>query len=260
LFPIEDNSRCKSTPPPPLSKVASSSRHLSAERKSFTEEDFRQLLHEKSSKEINHPSRSLSTTNEETASSFSGWDDIPASPIPSIKSNRVNTQPQEVMKPTQPPPPPIIDCYYPRRPCDLSFTVNMTTTEDDSSSRTDTKSTVIHSPASTIATITSPPQPTPVNVVKPIITLSQTPPLPSQQHSQHHQKLSALKYHHATFDLARKLVAETSESALSDISIERQHDTWTQNTAYQSKHPHRMRLSSSYNNLHDLVQMHDLSK
>ncbi|CAF3978427.1 unnamed protein product, partial [Rotaria sp. Silwood1] len=44
----DDNSRCKSTPPPPPSstRMSSSNRHLSIERKSFTEEDFRQLLTE----------------------------------------------------------------------------------------------------------------------------------------------------------------------------------------------------------------------
>ncbi|CAF3993908.1 unnamed protein product, partial [Rotaria sp. Silwood1] len=161
-----DNSRCKSTPPPPPSstRMSSSNRHLSIERKSFTEEDFRQLLQEQSIKDINNPSRSLSITNEETTSSFSGWDDIPSSPLPSVKSNHVNIQQQqqqqqESIKPTSSP---LVDCYYPRRPCDLSFTVNMTTIEDDNSSRTDAKSTVIASPSSTVVTITSPPpQPPP---------------------------------------------------------------------------------------------------
>ncbi|UJR28686.1 hypothetical protein I4U23_009915 [Adineta vaga] len=255
----DDNSRCKSTPPPPqpLSRAVVSNRNLSTERKSFTEEDFRQLLHEKSSKEIINPSRSLSTTNEETASSFSGWDDIPPSPIPSIKSNHVIIQQQESIK-SSPAQPPIIDCYYPRRPCDLSFTVNMTTTEDDSSSRTDTKSTVVHSPASTVATITSS-MPLalspPVNIAKPVVVTSQTP-----SPSQPLQKQPVMRYRPMPFDLARKLVAETSESALSDISVEHQHDPWTQNIAYQSKHPQRTRLSSSYNNLQDLVQIHDVSK
>jgi hypothetical protein len=46
------------------------------------------------------------------------------------------------------------------------------------------------------------------------------------------------------FNLARKLIAETSES---EISI--QHEPWTQNIVYQSKNLQRTRLSSSYNNL-----------
>jgi hypothetical protein len=239
---IDDNSRCKSTPPPPLAKILSSNRHLSTERKSFTEEDFRQLLHEQTSKDIPHPSRSLSTTNEETTSSFSGWDDIPSSPLPSTKSNHEHTQQQESIKPT---PPPIIDCYYPRRPCDLSFTVNMTTTEDDDISRTDTKSTVIASPTSTVVTMT----PQPMNIIKPSVTPSQS-----------QQKQQVSRYRPALFDLARKLVAETSESALSEISIEHQHEPWTQNIVYQSKNPQRTRLSSSYSNLHDLLQLNNSSK
>lgn len=241
---VDDNSRCKSTPPAPL--LSSSSKcQFSNERKSFTEEDFRQLLHEKTSKDIYHPSRSLSTTNEETTSSFSGWDDIPSSPLPSIKSDHKNIQQQDSIKS------PIVDCYYPRRPCDLSFTVNMTT-EDDNSSRTDTKSTVIASPTSTVITITSPtsqPQPPPtVNIVKPAVVK------PTQLQQQ------VLKCRPAPFNLARKLIAETSESALSEISVEQQHAPWTQNIVYQSKHPQRIRLSSSYSNLHDLLQLNDSSK
>ncbi|CAF0743350.1 unnamed protein product [Adineta steineri] len=283
----DDNSRCKSTPPPPLSKIASTNRHLSNERKSFTEEDFRQLLQEKSIKDMHNPARSLSTTNEETASSFSGWDDVPPSPLLSIKSNHGHIQLQEPTKSTLPPsvPPPNIDCYYPRRPCDLSFTVNMTTTEDDTSSRTDTKSTVIHSPASTVATITTPqpstpvnavksavvpfhlsasPSQPPVNIMKPAVMSSPLPAptssLPPPQLQQQQQQQQVLRYRPVPFNLARKLVADTSESALSDISIDHQQEPWTQNIAYQSRHPQRMRLSSSYNNLHDLAQMHDSLK
>jgi hypothetical protein len=204
------------------------------ERKSFTEEDFRQLLHEQSSKDIH-----LSTTNEETTSSFSGWDDIPPSPLPSIKSNHGNIQQQDSSKPS------IVDCYYPRRPCDLSFTVNMTTTEDDNSSRTDTKSTVIASPTSTVTTVISPPSI--MNTVKPAVVAQQ-------------QQTQVLRYRPAPFNLARKLVAETSESALSEISVEHQHEPWMQNIVYQSKHPQRTRLSSSYSNLHDLLQINDSSK
>jgi hypothetical protein len=150
-------------------------------------------------------------------------------------------------------PPPTIDCYYPRRPCDLSFTVNMTTTEDESSSRTDTKTTVVNSPASTVTTIVSqtplqPPPPPPMNIVKPAVASSQQP---QQQ---------VVRYRPAPFNLARKLVAETSESALSEMSVEHQHEPWTQNIVYQSKNPQRTRLSSSYSNLHDLLQMHNSSK
>jgi hypothetical protein len=46
------------------------------------------------------------------------------------------------------------------------------------------------------------------------------------------------------FNLARKLIAETSGS---EISI--QNEPWTQNIVYQSKHLQPTRLSSSYNNL-----------
>ena len=141
----------------------------------------------------------------------------------------------------------MIDCYYPRRPCDLSFTVNMTTTEDDSSSRTDTKSTVIASPTSTVVTVTSPaPQP-------PL-----PPPPPPVISSQSQQQVP--KCRPVPFNLARKLIAETSESALSEISVEQSHEPWTQNIVYQSKHPQRTRLSSSYSNLHDLLQINNSSK
>jgi hypothetical protein len=124
------------------------------------------------------------------------------------------------------------------------------TTEDDNSSRTDTKSTVIASPTSPVITIISPP-PT-VNIVKPAVVS------PRQQQQQQQQQV--LRYRPASFDLARKLVAETSESALSEISVEHQHEPWTQNIAYQSKHPQRTRLSSSYSNLHDLLQINDSLK
>jgi len=177
------------------------------------------------------------------------------SPLPSIRSNHGNIQQKESMKSTLPLlPPPTIDCYYPRRPCDLSFTVNMTTTEDDSSSRTDTKTTVVNSPASTVTTIVSstplqpPPPPPPMNIAKPVVASSQQP---QQQ---------VVRYRPAPFNLARKLVAETSESALSEMSVEHQHEPWTQNIVYQSKNPQRTRLSSSYSNLHDLLQMHNSSK
>ncbi|CAF2205902.1 unnamed protein product [Rotaria magnacalcarata] len=255
----DDNSRCKSTPPPPPSaRVSSSNRQLSVERKSFTEEDFRQLLHEQTAKDVKNPSRSLSTTNEETTSSFSGWDDIPSSPLPSIKSNHAYIQQQqqqeEPVKPTLPVP--VHDCYYPRRPCDLSFTVNMTTNDDDTSSRTDGKSADIASPTSTIVTITStPPQPsTPALVPTSQVSISKPTAVSSQSQQQ------ATRYRPSPFNLARKLIAETSESALSEISVERQHEPWTQNIVYQSKNPQRTRLSSSYSNLHDFIQTNESSK
>jgi len=125
------------------------------------------------------------------------------------------------------------------------------TTEDDNSSRTDTKSTVIVSSTSPVITVTSPPPPPTVNIVKPAVV---SPPQQQQQQQQ------VLKYRPAPFDLARKLVAETSESALSEISVEHQHEPWTQNIAYQSKHPQRTRLSSSYSNLHDLLQINESLK
>ena len=46
------------------------------------------------------------------------------------------------------------------------------------------------------------------------------------------------------FNLARRLIADTSES---EISI--QHEPWTQNFVYQSRNLQQTRLSSSYNNL-----------
>lgn len=246
----DDNSRSRSPPPTPFagSSAPTVNRHLSSERKSFTEEDFRQLLREQSSKDVTNPSRSLSTTNEETASSFSGWDDVPPSPLLSVKSNVEQTPVSEPIKPKAPSP--LVDCYYPRRPCDLSFTVNMTTTEDETSSRTETKSTVIASPTSTVPTLTSPalPVPTPVPIAKPPV------PLPQPQQPQ------MSKYRPVPFNLARKLVAETSESALSEISIEQQHIPWTQNVVYQSRPTQRTRLSSSYSNLHDLVHNNDSTK
>jgi hypothetical protein len=123
------------------------------------------------------------------------------------------------------------------------------TTEDDNSSRTDTKSTVIASPTPTVITVTSPLPPPTVNIVKPAAL-----PPPQQQQQQ------VPRYRPAPFNLARKLVADTSESALSEISVEHQHEPWTQNIAYQSKHPQRARLSSSYSNLHDLLQLNNSSK
>ena len=246
----DDNSRCKSTPPPPsLTQTSRSNRHLSIERKSFTEEDFHQRLQGQLSKDISNPSRSLSTTNEETTSSFSGWDDMPSSPLPSVKSNHRHIHRlQESIKSSPssppPPPPPTNDCYYPPRPCDLSFTVNMTTTEDENNNRTDTKSTVIVSPSSTVVTITSPSPLSTTSTVKPNVISPQ-----SQQ--------SISRYRPTPFNLAQRLIAETSESALSEMSVEHQ---WTQNIVYQSKHPQRTRLSSSYSNLHDVLQRNDSSK
>ena len=129
------------------------------------------------------------------------------------------------------------------------------TTEDDNSSRTDTKSTVIASPSSTVVTITSPPPPPPIlNATKPTVVSPQPPP-PYQQ-----QQQQIIRYRPAPFNLARKLVAETSESALSEISVDQQREPWTQNIAYQSKRPQRARLSSSYNNLHDLLHLNDSLK
>jgi hypothetical protein len=180
---LDNNNRCKSTPP-------TSNRPFSSERKSSTEDNFRQLLQEQSSKDLIKPSHSLSTTNEETISSFSGWDDPPSSSLP------VNSeQQQEPIQQTSPPP--IVDSYYSSRPSDVSFTVNMTTSDAKS----------------TVSTVTSRQQQ--INSFRPI-----------------------------PFNLARKLIAETSES---EMSV--QHEPWTRNIVYQSKDLQRTRLSSSYNNL-----------
>jgi hypothetical protein len=180
---LDNNNRCKSTPP-------TSNRPFSSERKSSTEDNFRQLLQEQSSKDLIKPSHSLSTTNEETISSFSGWDDPPSSSLP-INSE----QQQEPIQQTSPPP--IVDSYYSSRPSDVSFTVNMTTSDAKS----------------TVSTVTSRQQQ--INSFQPI-----------------------------PFSLARKLIAETSES---EMSV--QHEPWTRNIVYQSKDLQRTRLSSSYNNL-----------
>ncbi len=160
--------RCKSTPPP------------------SSQDNLHQLLPEQSLKDRINPSHSLSPTNEETTSSFSGWDDQPSS---SLLIN--NDKQQDSIKQIN------SDCYYPSHPCDLAFTVNMTTT--------DTKSI-----ASTIDS----------------------------------QEKMIANFRPIRFNLARKLIAETSES---EISI--QHEPWTQNIVYQSKNLQRTRLSSSYNNL-----------
>jgi hypothetical protein len=177
---LDDNNRCQSTP-------LLSNYRLSSDRKSFLEDNFHPL-----SKDI---------TNEETNSSFSGWDDLPLS--------SANIEKQESVKHT--PTLPTGDCYYPHHPYDLSFTVNMTTTEDE----TNTKSTRIHSPTSTVVAI------------------------PSQ----------VSKYRSRPFNLAHQLIAETSES---EISVKL--DSWTQNIVYQSKNLQPTRLSSSYNNLNDSLK------
>lgn len=180
--------------------------------------------------------------------------------MPSVKSNHGNTQPQQQQQqqkqkqePVKPKSPPVHDCYYPRRPCDLSFTVNMTTGEDDNSSRTDAKSTVIGSPASTVVGVT-PTQATPPASLPPAPISITKPPM----NSTHSQQVA--RYRPAPFNLARKLIAETSESALSEISIDHQHEPWTQNIAYQSRDLQRTRLSSSYSNLHDILQINDSLK
>ncbi|CAF2409886.1 unnamed protein product [Rotaria sp. Silwood2] len=187
---LDDNNRSKSTPP-------LSNRPLSSDRKNSIDNKFSQLLHEQSSKEIINLSRSLSTTNEETNSSFSGWDD-PASSLLPIN----NEKQKESIKQTTSPP--MIDSYYPSHPCDLSFTVNMTTTATD--------------PKLTFSTATS------------------------QQ-----QQQEMPKFREMPFNLAHKLIAETSES---EISI--QHTPWTQNIVYQSNDHQQIRISSSYNNLSKL--------
>lgn len=184
--------RSKSTPP-------SINRPFTSQQKSCTEDNLRQLLSDQSSKDLIKPSHSLSTNNEETISSFSGWDEPLAS---SVLIN--NDKQQDSIKKITPPP--IVDCYYPSHPCDLSFTVNMTTT----TTTTDTKS------------ITPPQQ----QQSKPMIP----------------------KFRAVPFNLARKLVAETSES---EMSIH--HEPWTRNIAYQSNNFHQTRLSSSYNNLSKYV-------
>ncbi|CAF3406360.1 unnamed protein product [Rotaria sp. Silwood1] len=186
----DNNNRSKSTPP-------LLNRPFSSEHKHSTDNKFNQLLHEQSSKDIINLSRSLSTTNEETNSSFSGWDDPSSSLLP------INNEKQkESIKQTSSPP--MIDSYYPSYPCDLSFTVNMTTTLADTKSNPST--------------------------------------VTSQQRQQQQQEMT--KFRSMRFNLARKLIAETSES---EISI--QHEPWTQNIVYQSNDHQQKRLSSSYNNL-----------
>jgi len=178
--------RSKSTPP-------LTNRPLFSQQKSCTEDNLRQLLSDQSSKDLIKPSHSLSTTNEETISSFSGWDEPLASSL-LINNDKQKDSTKQIISPSS------IDCYYPSHPCDLSFTVNMTTT-------TDTKSVI-----------------------------------PSQQQSQSQSMIP--NFRSVPFNLARKLIAETSES---EISIH--HEPWTRNIVYQSNNLHPTRLSSSYNNL-----------
>lgn len=191
FYLIGDNSRAKSTPP-------LLNRPLSTERKSIMEDKFNQLVQEKSSKDIMDLTHSLSTTNEETTSSFSGWDD------PSIALLSTNNEVQH--EPTkQTSASPIVDCYYPTLPSDLSFTVNMTVADSKSSTATG---------------------------------------ISQKQQQQQQQKQELTNFRSQRFNLAHKLIAETSESEMS-----MNHESWTQNCVYQSKDHHPTGLSSSYNNL-----------
>jgi hypothetical protein len=161
------------------------------QQKPCTEDNLHQLLPEQLSKDQINPSHSLSPTNEETTSSFSGWDDPPSSSL-LINNEKQQDSIKQITSSS------ISDGYYPSHPCDLSFTVNMTTTDMKSS----------------VSTITS-----------------------QQQISSHFRPIP--------FNLARKLVAETSGS---EISVQHE-QPWTQNIVYQSKNLPGTRRSSSYNNL-----------
>jgi len=151
---------------------------------SFGTNNDRQSLIKQSSQVEQQRQQSLSTTNEETMSSFSGWDH------PSVDKSEMKVSET------------VIDGYYPSRPCDLSFTVNMTTTED--------KSTIV-------------------------------------------QRTPSPKFRPKRFNLARKLIADTSES---EMSVHQQ--PWTRNSVYQSRNLQRTRLSSSYTNLSKFVVSSDL--
>ncbi|UJR20868.1 hypothetical protein I4U23_023977 [Adineta vaga] len=178
--PADDTNACRSI-------SISSKCPTSTKRKNSLDDHCYQLLQDQSSKDLIHASHSLSTTNEETASSFSGWDDPPSSSLPTNNElNQTSNSPPH-------------DDIYPSQTFDVSFTVNMTTTD------------------------AKPLVPTVVNQQK----LPTFRPLP--------------------FNLARKLIADTSES---EISVH--HEPWTQNNAYQGRLLQRTRFSSSYNNLSNL--------
>ncbi|CAF1592457.1 unnamed protein product [Adineta ricciae] len=179
--PIDETNLCKSISS--SSKCPASSKH-----KISLEDNCYQLLQDQSSKDPFHGSHSLSTTNEETASSFSGWDDPPSSSVPATN----NLNPTSDTSPPQ-------NNVYPSQTFDVSFTVNMATNE-----------------------------------ANPAI-----PPNNPQQAKSIFRQLP--------FNLARKLIADTSES---EMSIH--HDPWTQNNAYQARALQRTRFSSSYNNLTNL--------
>jgi hypothetical protein len=102
-------------------------------------------------------------------------------------------------------------------PTDGLFTVNMTTTDES----TDTKSTVVQSPLSTTATIT----------------------MPLIQEQQQQQRV--YQHRSGTFDLARQLIAETSESEKSDESHRILRHS---NNVYPSDESTRMHFTSTYNN------------
>lgn len=174
FFVTENNDRCKSTSP-------CSNRYLSSERKCFTEDNFRQLLNEQTAKTMCPPSHpSLSMANEETSSSFSGWDE------PSLATN---TDQHESMR--------------------QSLTANTTTTTTiTGDERVNTQSTVL--PSSTAALTSLPVQ---------------------QKRIAQHRSMP--------FNLARQLIAETSESEQSVT-----HHYLSQNTDLK-----RTGLSSSYNDL-----------
>ncbi|CAF1131625.1 unnamed protein product [Adineta steineri] len=177
-----------------LSKsVSASSNHpMSSKRKSCMNDNIQPLVHDRSSKDVTNPSHSISTPNEETTSSFSGWDDPPSSSLPiNHETKQQESIKQTITNSSN------VDNHYPSQPYDISFTVNMTTS--------DIKSNI--------------PQQQQISSFRPLLP----------------------------FNLAHKLIAETSES---EISVH--HEPWTRNTVYQSKNLPRTCFSSSYNNLSNI--------
>ncbi|CAF1175942.1 unnamed protein product, partial [Didymodactylos carnosus] len=270
------------------------------ERKSFTEEDFRQLLLDKDTTKEN----SLSTTNEELSSfSWNESDKTTSDKKQKFKHNKnyhvpvIMCQNDQLLieEKIKTPPSHIrssLDCYFPRQPSDLSFTVNMSTTEDEQS--TETKSTLVSTTPHTYLKATSPVN---MNVtastcltpkkISPISTdviehpveqciiyqKKKSTPVPLLVR---HSRLKPPMVHHRnkpSRNLARKLIEETSDtseiSLLDSIDekyskvVEKKKNNnsrglWKENYVYTRPltvpKKDRVRLSSSYSNLLDLLQ------
>ncbi|CAF1303702.1 unnamed protein product, partial [Didymodactylos carnosus] len=275
------------------------------ERKSFTEEDFRRLLVNKEPTKEN----SLSTTNEES-SSFS-WDESDKITkdkkqkfkhdknynVPVIMCENDQLLTEEKIKTPSPPSHirPSLDCYFPRRPSDLSFTVNMSTTEDEQS--IETKSTLISPVSHTHLKATSPSNTsittmtglTPKNIsstttdvmvhpVQPNVAYYKKPNLSVLSSARTSRpKPTIIHYRNKPpRNLARKLIQETSDTSeislldsidekrIKPVNNKKSNETralWKENCAYARPlsmiNKGRVRLSSSHSNLLDLLQRED---